>query len=263
MNAKTAGWVLVVLIVTALFAVPIAAQSDDQQGLVVVDGVFTVALDGTIMVGDYIIAPANAFIPALPAEGDMVLVVGYLLPDDATIQALSIEIEDASTVASDRSSTDGQQPDTITIDTIISDHGQGNGQGNEHGNGNHGNGNGQGNGRGNGHGNGNHGNGNRQGNSSERGFYCEHTEIYHPAAERLAAEFDVPYGEVITHFCEGGQGFGQILIAYRLAAVSGQSVQALLDLRNAGEGWGRIMRDLEVNPGEVMGNGNSRSNANR
>ncbi len=263
MNAKTIGLVFLCLIAAPLVVLPVAAQADDDQELVVVEGIFTVAADGTITVDDYVIAPANAFLPPDILEGDAVLITGYLLPDGLTVQALSIEIEpDAPATDSDETSPTSDQPGNITTDTTSlgnsGSHGNGNGHGNGQGHGNgHGNsnehGNGQGNGRGNGH-------GNEDENSPERGFFCQNTTSQHPAAERIAAEFDVPYIEVITLFCQGRHGFGEIVIAYRLSEASGQNVSAIFALRDAGEGWGRIMRDLDINPGDVMGHRNQHGN---
>lgn len=110
----------------------------------------------------------------------------------------------------------------------------------------------------------------RASRNSERGsetgdganIYCTDSERQHPVAERIAGQFDVDYAEIIEHFCTGGYGFGQITMAYRLAAASGESVEAVFELRDSGMGWGRIVKDLGLHPRDVMGGGNGRGRGN-
>src|SRR5215207_4745068 len=112
MRAKKSGGLLLLVIVAALVMVlPVAARSsNDPQKLVVVEGLYTLAADGTIHVGDYIIAPSDAFIPPDITDGNSVSVTGYLLPDGKTVQALSIEIIDATdTIDANTTPTSGAQ----------------------------------------------------------------------------------------------------------------------------------------------------------
>jgi hypothetical protein len=296
-NAKI--WGLLCLIAGLLLVVmPLAAQSttNDQQTMIVLEGIYHVAADGTITVAGYAIAPADAFIPPDIADGDSVIVTGTLMADGVTVQATSIEIESAATPETSSGVT-GSAADSGQ-GTEDNSNGHGNGRGNGNGNGN-GRGNGNGNANGNGHGNGRgNGNGNRNGgnegedtgesadcsnpppswapahgwhrqcdgvasgsgqgssddNGPARGAFCQSDMTHvHPAGQRLANEFNVPYADVMSLFCDGHHGFGQIMIAYRLAQATGQTVQSILALRDSGEGWGRIAHDLGVNLGQVMG----------
>jgi hypothetical protein len=83
----------------------------------------------------------------------------------------------------------------------------------------------------------------------------EGSTLQHPAAEKLAAEFDVSYDEIIGWFCEGF-GFGEIKIAYQISKVSGVAVTDLFDQRNSGMGWGEIMKANNLH-GVGKGNNNS------
>ena len=84
---------LLLLVVVVWIALPLAAQTPtpDPAALVVVVGNVDLG-QGVIMVNNYIIAPASAFQPSILHQGDLVVVVGYLLPDGITIQAISLEL---------------------------------------------------------------------------------------------------------------------------------------------------------------------------
>jgi hypothetical protein len=272
---KFSGILLSIIVLMLIMAWPVGAQSNNDQQLIVVEGQYTIEADGTIKVSDYNIAPGDAFLPPDITEGDSVSITGYLLPDGQTVQALSIEFEDAAD-AEDTPLVSGDQTGDDTGDASDNAHGNGHGHGqgddNDQDNGGngqgHGGGNGHGHGGSNGHGHGgNNGQGNGQGgdngegngqghgNRAEHSFYCTHTENHHPAAESIADDFGVDYTQVIALFCDGGHGFGEIVIAYRLAQVSGQSVNAILDLKDSGHGWGHVFRDLDIDPSEIMGKG--------
>ncbi|MEP7293556.1 MAG: hypothetical protein ABI835_17350, partial [Chloroflexota bacterium] len=85
---------LLILALVILVALPLAAQTatptPDPASLVVVVGNVDLR-QGVIMVNNYIIAPASAFEPSILHQDDLVVVVGYLLPDGVTIQAISLE----------------------------------------------------------------------------------------------------------------------------------------------------------------------------
>ena len=70
----------------------------------------------------------------------------------------------------------------------------------------------------------------------------------HPEATRLAERHGVPYEEIMGWFC-AGFGFGEIDIAYSLAASTGRSVGAIFDMRTSGMGWGQIRQELGDLPG--------------
>lgn len=248
------GWVFLCLIFALMgTAFPAAAQeTTETEELILVEGVYRTAPDGTLMVGEYVIAPAGAFLPSDLEDGMFVLMTGLLLPDGLTVQALTLEVVETPEFEATAEGPGDEQD---------SENGNGQNPGNRNGNRN-------GNSSNQGNGNGHRGNGNAinssQGSDNqdeadvegaeERGFYCsEQTERQHPAAERLAQEAGVAYNEVMGYFCDDSRGFGEIMIVYRLSSATGQSVENLLALRDAGAGWGQLMQDLGVHPGDVMG----------
>lgn len=76
---------------------------------------------------------------------------------------------------------------------------------------------------------------------------CTGTEI-HPEAQTLANRYGVPYAEIMTWFCEHHYGFGEIDLAYSLSAQTGVSVEAIFEMRAAGQGWGTIKQELSPKP---------------
>ncbi len=122
------------------------------------------------------------------------------------------------------------------------------GKGNGKGNGNGGNGNqGDNPGKGNGKGNGN-------GNDDDKKGDKDPTECLknttHPVATRLAEALGVSYAEIMGWHCKG-YGFGEIARAYLIARKSSMTVQQILDARKAGKGWGEILKEAGVDPGDV------------
>jgi hypothetical protein len=72
----------------------------------------------------------------------------------------------------------------------------------------------------------------------------------HPVAEKLADEFGEDLETIMVWFCDGF-GFGEIMLALRIVdEVGGTTVEDLLARKEAGEGWGQIMRDLDLAPSE-------------
>lgn len=76
------------------------------------------------------------------------------------------------------------------------------------------------------------------------------TNEYHPVAQSIADAFELPYAEIMNLHC-GGYGFGEIARVYLLAEAAGLTVEELLDRREAGEGWGTIVRDTGVHPSDL------------
>ena len=75
----------------------------------------------------------------------------------------------------------------------------------------------------------------------------------HPVGSAIALFFNIPYTQVMALHDEGF-GFGTIARAYLTALASGGvlSPTQLLEMRQAGVGWGQIMHEFGVHPG---GNG--------
>jgi len=83
--------VAVLLVLLAVLVLPVAAQ-DEGTDVQMVTGSIEFTADGDIQVGEFIIAPAGAFLPSSLRDGDAVIVFGTLLPDGVTIQATEITL---------------------------------------------------------------------------------------------------------------------------------------------------------------------------
>lgn len=62
-----------------------------------------------------------------------------------------------------------------------------------------------------------------------------------PTGMRLAAEFGVPYEEIMGWFCQNF-GFGEIKSAYEMSRASGVPVEDIFTMRRSGMGWGNIKK---------------------
>lgn len=65
-----------------------------------------------------------------------------------------------------------------------------------------------------------------------------------PTGMRLAAEFGVPYEEIMGWFCQNF-GFGEIKSAYEMSRASGVPVEDIFTMRRSGMGWGNIKKLVE------------------
>lgn len=74
---------------------------------------------------------------------------------------------------------------------------------------------------------------------------CENGTWQHPEGLKLAARWGVSYNEIMSWFCQG-YGFGEIDLAYELAAQSGKPVTEVFAMRASGMGWGNIKKALEA-----------------
>lgn len=93
-----------------------------------------------------------------------------------------------------------------------------------------------------------------------------------PHAQTLADRYEVSYEDIMGRFCDG-YGFGEIELAYKLSLVDGQPVDEIFALREAGQGWGQIKKEIEGSPSDNApgqqnrpdngNNGNVGNNENR
>ncbi len=65
----------------------------------------------------------------------------------------------------------------------------------------------------------------------------------HPRASDLAEYYQVPYETIMTWFCQGHFGFGEIMHALEAAQQTELTPEEILAKR-AGEGWGQIWKEL-------------------
>lgn len=86
----------------------------------------------------------------------------------------------------------------------------------------------------------------------------------HPTGMRLAAEFGVPYEEIMGWFCQNF-GFGEIKQAYEMSRETGLPAADIFTMRRSGMGWGNIKKLMD-HPNPQMtgtpepGNGNNKDN---
>jgi hypothetical protein len=66
----------------------------------------------------------------------------------------------------------------------------------------------------------------------------------HPAAQKIADTYDVSYEQVMSWFCDGGYGFGEIMLALSASEEMGMSVDELLAMKAEGTGWGSIWKEI-------------------
>lgn len=223
---KLAVLVGLVLLVVVL---PLAAQTATPEAgsLVVVAGPVDLQ-SGSIMVNGYEIAPASAFQPAILHQGDEVIIIGYLLPNQNVIQAISLEffegtLEPTPEVTVEPTVEVTPQPTAeVTLEPTVEVTPEATVE-----------------------------------VTPDTGN-CNNPD--HPVATQLAESFGVSYAEIIGWHC-AGFGFGEIARAYLLADASGSPAQTYFDQKSAGMGWGQIVRDADVDPsdlapGQVIRHGN-------
>lgn len=68
----------------------------------------------------------------------------------------------------------------------------------------------------------------------------------HPAGMKIADAYSVAYEDVMDLFC-GGYGFGEIMIALKLADGDEEFFDELIALRDSGEGWGNVKKYAYAN----------------
>lgn len=278
MKRVTLGLIAVAVIALVVAVAPAAAQVATSAPLsgstVMVVGPIEF-IDGDIVVNGYIIAPAGAFLPALLTEGDVVIVIGILLPDGITIQATEFEffegdfatLTPSPTFTPTFTSTPSPTWDpalpiwtptltptftltptatptgTLTLTPTVTP------------------------------------------TWTVTPLPTETDEACnrpgHPVAQQLADAFGVSYEEIIGWHC-AGFGFGEIARAYLLAEDTGEAPDVYFALKAGGMGWGQIVRDAGISgsehsqlaPGQVIsgrgnnddgerGNGNGNGNGNR
>jgi hypothetical protein len=223
---------LTVLLLVSMLAIAMALPSfaqtatPDPGSQVVVVGPVDLG-QGVIMVNNYIIAPASAFQPSILHQGDVVVAIGYLLPDGVTIQATSLEFFEGSptptftpTYTPNPSITPTMTPHWTATFTPLPP------------------------------------------TPVPTKANCNHPD--QPVAQRLATAFNVSYNEIIGWFCQGF-GFGEIARAYLLADATGVPAANYFAMRQSGMGWGEIVKQTGVHPsdlapGQVIRRGNGNGN---
>lgn len=170
---------------------------DEPGTTIVVAGTVTFGPAGEIMVGEYVIAPASAFVPAGLIEGDVVIIVGVLLPDGVTVRALEFEYFDGSNSEEPEVTPEPTDVPEETPEPEPTDEPEVTPE-------------------------------------PEAGAFCGNP--YHPVVASIADRFGTTYDEVMALHC-AGQGIGNIIRAYLLAETLGKTAQDYLaDARAQGWG---------------------------
>jgi hypothetical protein len=67
----------------------------------------------------------------------------------------------------------------------------------------------------------------------------------HPVAQRLAETYDVAYEDIMTWFCEGRYGLGEIMHALQTGSdEEGNTPEELLQMKTDMGGWGQVWQEL-------------------
>lgn len=88
----------------------------------------------------------------------------------------------------------------------------------------------------------------------------------HPVLDVLSLAFEVPYAE-LQALRDDDYGVGEIARLYLLAEEAGEDVDAIIEMRDSGMGWGQIMREFpdvhpsDLAPGRVIVLGNGRGDS--
>jgi hypothetical protein len=220
--------VCLALAVASFGVLPGLAQDNTVQNAdttTIVTGAVSFGADGSIIVAGVTIDPAGAFNPSNLKEGDLVVITGAML-NETTLQATGFEFfEDdqqpeatpEATLEITPEATVEMTPEAtleITPEATL---------------------------------------------ESTPELTAEPTEVAagcnqpnQPVAMKIAATFNVSYDEVMAMHCDGN-GFGEIVRAYALAAAStdGTTAADYLARHKAGEGWGKIVHESNVNPSDL------------
>jgi hypothetical protein len=222
-------FVLALAAALLVMSVPLLAQDVDEseeefEALIQVAGYITFTEDGDIVVNGIIIAPAGGFIPAMLSEGDYVVIYGYMLPDNATLMAVTLVIgqepeeeeaaedpEEGEEVGEGDEAEDTEDGDTEEGDELEDPIDE---------------------------------------EPVDDVATCAGPPGGHPVATAIANQFGVDYADVWALHCNGW-GFGEIARAYLLAEETGEDVEHFVALREMGTGWGQIMHATGVHPSQL------------
>jgi len=221
LKKQTILLVVLSFLLSMVLALPVFAQEEEENDdLVVLSGTLSFEEDGDIVLTtedgeEFVIAPAGADPGVFPADyedGDEVTITGVSLGEGETVQALSVE-EGLLDDGEDEGEDEEVEPDA----TPEPDEDEGDDEG------------------------------------GERGYYCsDDAERDHPAGTKFAEDLDMEYDEVMGYFCDDGLGFGEIMILSKISKASELGLDELLAMREDGMGWGKILKELDLNPGEVF-----------
>ncbi len=78
------------------------------------------------------------------------------------------------------------------------------------------------------------------------GFYCTHPDQHQPALYALSVAYNTPYSQILSWFCNGRFGVGEIMLALQTSvAVNGRyTPEQILALKVEMGGWGKVWQFL-------------------
>jgi hypothetical protein len=208
--------IILVLTLTSALMTSLAqdvTSVEDDPSFTIVTGALEFTPTGDIVVAGIIIAPAGAFNPSDLEAGDLVIVTGLML-NDGTLQAISLELFDDTDDEVEVTPEPELTPEaTLEVTPEVTP---------------------------------------ELTPEATTAPEADCGNPNHPVATRIAETFDVTYEEVMAMHC-AGEGFGNIIRAYTLAAAStdGATAQDFIDRHHNGEGWGHIMADSDVHPSDL------------
>lgn len=79
----------------------------------------------------------------------------------------------------------------------------------------------------------------------KQGHFCTELDDSHPVAARLAEEYGVYYEQIMSWFCVGNFGFGEIKNAFKAnQKLEGYSAEEILAMKEELGGWGKVKQEL-------------------
>ncbi len=199
--------------------------TDPEPGDSVVVVGYVESLDPDIIIEGYVVAPASAFNPSTLEEGDLVILEGLLLNDGETIQATSLALlVETDAEDEDECLDDGEDEDGEDSGDVVTD---GDGEGDEDDP---------------------CADEEDEEDDEENTGVCENVD--HPVTLRYAEAYGISAEQITEWRCDGF-GFGQIGKVLALAEVVGVDPQEIFDRIAGGEGWGNILKDYDVKPGDL------------
>ncbi len=214
------GFIVFVLVLLLSMTLTAAAQDDVDdvpEDTLLFEIIGAISFDDdSISVEGITLAPASAFNPSLYADGDLVIVTGYLLNDD-TLFVLSLDLYDECEDVDAADTTDecdieeADEADDEDVEDI------------------------------------------EDGDDAEDEADDEDTTDtpVHPIALTLSQEFGIDY-EIIVAWHAAGLGYGQIAMALALAAqLDDVEAEDVIEQLLAGTPMGELFREYEVSPASL------------
>ena len=215
-------WLIGILVLLTSFAGYASLAQAEEGVLIELTGTVEVLEDDLLVVDGIEVAPAAVFLPATLSVGDIVTITGYF-NDEGTLVAISLEIiEDADPdlLDSDEDGIVDSEDNCPAVPNPDQADADGDGVGDAC-------------------------------DDDDTVVSCVGTPV-HPVANAIASAFGLDYDTVIGWHCDGF-GFGEIVIALRLAEELGTDADALLtQFSESQQGWGEFIKAAGIHPADFF-----------